>query len=221
MEVNAGAFHERFDIREFAEKITECGSAMQNICGFIDGTARRICQPSKNQGPFYSGYYGFHCIKFQSVMFPNGIIGILNGPFIGRRHDSGMVHESGIISKLTPLLSINGQQYYLYGDPGYQQSQLMFTPYSRLSNLNMQQQQFNKKMSRVRESVEWGFGKIASIFAFLDFHKNLKLFLQPVAEYYKVGSILANVHTCYYGSEVSDFFALESPTAAAYLSGRY
>jgi hypothetical protein len=38
----------------------------------------------------------------------------------------------------------------------------------------------------MREAVEWGFGKIISDFAFLDFKKNLKLLLQNVGIMYSV-----------------------------------
>ena len=44
-------------------------------------------------------------------------------------------------------------------------------------------------MSEVQVFVEWGFGKIIQYFAYLDFRKNLKVLLQPVAKYYAVGAL--------------------------------
>ncbi|TPX29958.1 hypothetical protein SmJEL517_g06307 [Synchytrium microbalum] len=61
-------------------------------------------------------------------------------------------------------------------------------------------------MSAVRIPVEWGFGKIASKFAFMDFEKNLKMFLQPVAQYYLVCGLLLNAMTCMRGNQTSMFF---------------
>ena len=80
------------------------------------------------------------------------------------------------------------------------------------------EQEFNRCMSKVRVSAEWGFGKITQNFAFLDFKKNLKILLQPVAKYYVVGKLLVNCHTCLYGSLPSKFFKLEPPSLDTYLS---
>ena len=53
--------------------------------------------------------------------------------------------------------------------------------------------------------MEWGFGKISQLFAYLDFKKNLKL-------------LLINCHTCLYGSVTSSFFNVEPPSLEVYLS---
>ena len=66
-------------------------------------------------------------------------------------------------------------------------------------------------MSSLCQSVEWGFGKLLQLFPFLDYKKNLKLFLQPVAKYYMVANLLANAHTCLYGSQISNYFGLNHP----------
>ena len=86
------------------------------------------------------------------------------------------------------------------------------------ANLTVSQQEFNSHMSKVRVCVELEFGKITQYFAFLDFKKNLKIFLQPVAKYYLVGTILTNCHTCLCGSLTSKFFNLAPPAMEAYLS---
>ena len=69
----------------------------------------------------------------------------------------------------------------------------------------------NSKMSKLRVSVEWGFGKTCQLFAFLDFKKNLKILLQPIGKYYLVAAVLANCHTCLYGSQTSTFFGVDPP----------
>lgn len=73
-------------------------------------------------------------------------------------------------------------------------------------------------MSQVRQCVEWGFAKVISIFAFLDYKKNLKLMLHPVSDYYAVGTIFTNCHTCLYGSQTSSYFAVDAPTLENYLN---
>lgn len=72
----------------------------------------------------------------------------------------------------------------------------------------------NKKMSKIRVSVEWGFAKIIQLFPFLDFKKNLKVYKQELGDYYKVGTILVNCHNCLYGSQVSTYFECDPPTLA-------
>jgi hypothetical protein len=66
-------------------------------------------------------------------------------------------------------------------------------------------------MSSLRVSVEYGFGKIIQLFAFLDFKKNQKLYMQNIKEQYVVAAILANCHTCLRRSQVSTFFCCNPP----------
>ena len=65
---------------------------------------------------------------------------------------------------------------------------------------------FKKKMSTARKSVEWGFGKVLGLFAFVDYKKYQKLYLQPVGKMYRVAVLITNCHTCMSGSQISDFF---------------
>lgn len=65
------------------------GSPINNCWGFIDGTARQICRPSINQQDYFSGHKRYHCLKYQAIATPDGIIINLQGPYIGRRHDAG------------------------------------------------------------------------------------------------------------------------------------
>ena len=117
---------------------------------------------------------------------------------------------------LTEHSNLLGGQYCLYGDPAYPLHRCLITPFPDI-NLTPQQAAFNGRMSAVRQCVEWGFGKIVQQFAFLDFKKNLKLFLQPVGKYYIVATILTNCHTCWYGSQTSTYFNLAPPVFEDYV----
>lgn len=78
--------------------------------------------------------------------------------------------------------------------------------------------QLNFKMSKVREAVEWGYGQIVRLWAFLDFHKNLKMYLSPVATYYTNGALLTNIHTILNGgNQTSHYFGLAPPTLEEFL----
>ena len=139
------------------------------------------------------------------------------GPIEGRMHDAFILRENGQADKLRRVQRPNGEPYYIYGDPAYGLDLNRLSPF-RGANLTADEQVFNKCMSKVRVSVDWGFGKITQNFAFLDFKKNLKILLQPVAKYYVVGTLLVNCHTCLYGSLTSKFFNLEPPSLDMYLS---
>ena len=64
----------------YAESIRQKGAALDNCFGFIDGTVRPICRPSKNQRIVYNGHKRIHALKFQAVSLPNGLIGNIYGP---------------------------------------------------------------------------------------------------------------------------------------------
>ena len=141
------------------------------------------------------------------------------GPIEGRRHDAFMLSVSGLPIKLRPLDQPNGQPYVIYGDPAYGLSRNILSPF-RGVHLTPQEQEFNQKMSTVRVSVEWAFGKILQYFSYLDFKKNQKVLLQPIGKYYLVGAILTNCHTCLDGSQTSTFFSVSPPSLETYLKNQ-
>lgn len=200
------------DVQRFSIAVRNKGCPVANCWGFVDGTCMYICRPSYGQNSCYSGHKRQHCMKFQGVMAPCGIMAHLFGPIEGSRHDSFMLGESRL---LEAIAEGNLRHYCLYGDPAYPIRAQLLAPYR--GDLGEQQIMFNKEMSRVRQSVEWGFGKVTTNFAFLDFKKNLKLLLQPVSKYYIVGTFLTNCHTCLYGSQTGRYFDCAPPTLAEYL----
>ena len=115
----------------------------------------------------------FILCPIQSVVTPNGLVAHMFGPMEGRRHDAFMLSVSGLPNKLRPLSQPNGQPYVLYGDPAYGLSRNILSPF-RGAHLTPLEQDFNQKMSAVRVSVEWEFGKILQQFSYLDFKKKLK-----------------------------------------------
>lgn len=190
------------------------GCPLSQCFGFIDGTVRPICRPIDGQRLFFNGHKRVHALKYQIVTLPNGLIWDIFGPIEGRRHDSYLLAESGLLTKLNALP--NG--YCLFGDAGYPITPRLITPFSR-NALNPEQVNFNTVMSRSRQCVEWTFSKIVTNFAFLDFRKNQKVLLQPVGKYYRVGTLLTNLHTCMYSSQTSMYFDCAPPTPEHYLAG--
>lgn len=126
----------------------------------------------------------------------------------------GILFESDLYSKLERL--VGEHHYVIYGDPAYPLWHLIMKPH-RGSYPTREQQNFNSAMSTVRQAVEWGFGKVVSEFAFLDFKKNQKLLLQAVPKMYRVAVILINCHACMYGNQISAYFGTEPPCLYDYL----
>lgn len=154
---------------------------------------------------------------FKVVACPNGLIAHLYGPIAGRHHDAFLLAESNLVAQLRRKFPAP-HVFTLYGDPAYPVQQYILAPY-RGAVITPLQAQFNTSMSKVRESVEWEFGKVVQYFAFLDFRKNLKILLQPIAKYYIIGALFSNCHTCLYGSTTTSYFGVEPPELETYLRG--
>lgn len=162
-------------LQVMATAIKNKNSPLENCWGFIDGTVRPICRPSQNQRIVYNGHKRVHGLKFQSIMAPNGIIAHFYGPVEGRRHDAGLLRESGVeIDMHRHMTTPNNEVYCVYGDPAYPLTPYIIPPFKG-AVLSANQARFNKRMSSVRICVEWGFGKLLNLFAFLDYKKTHKL----------------------------------------------
>ncbi|XP_077522953.1 uncharacterized protein LOC144133675 [Amblyomma americanum] len=201
-------------LKEMSNAVHLKGAPLDNCWAFIDGTARPICRPSEGQRVYFSGHKRVHALKYQALMCPNGLICQLDGPYPGSRHDAGILRESKLYETLEEL--VPGNDAVIYGDPAYPLRPLLMKPYGG-ARLTTAQENFNAAMSTVRQAVEWGFGRVISQFAFLDFKKNQRLLLQAVPRMYRVAVILTNCHACMYGNQVSNYFDLEPPCLFDYL----
>lgn len=115
-----------------------------------------------------------------------------------------MLPESGLLQDLQQnAVSPNGHLLCLYGDPAYPLRVQLQQPFRKM-------QEYNARMSSVKESVEWLFGDIVSDFKFIDFKKSLKIGLSSIGKMYIVCAILRNALTCLYGNETT-FFELDPP----------
>ncbi|KAL3222644.1 hypothetical protein MRX96_049970 [Rhipicephalus microplus] len=82
-----------------------------------------------------------------------------------------------------------GRTYATYGDPAYPLRPLLYKPFGGAS-LRPLEVNFNKRMSSVRQAVEWGFGRVVADFAFVDFYKGQKMTRQRVGRMYKVATLI-------------------------------
>ena len=90
----------RRNLELFAQVIHTKGAPLDNCWGFVDGTTRHVCKPGQNQRLLYNDQKHYHCIKFQSVVAPNGLIANLFGPVEGKRHESGILVHSSLLNQL-------------------------------------------------------------------------------------------------------------------------
>ena len=204
---------------DYCAAVHASGTPLPQCWGFVDGTVRKLCRPIRLQQEVCNGHKRIHAIKFQSVVSPNGLIVHLFGPLPGRRHDAYLLNQSGILDHFEATASFyaaDGTALYLYGDAAYPLRPHLQKPFLG-ANLTPQQTEFNRSMSSARMAVEWEFGKVVELWAFVDFEKNLKLLKSPVGNIYFVAVLLTNCHTCIYGNQTSRHFGLTPPTVAEYL----
>lgn len=205
----------REKLDEYERAIRNAGAPLERCWGFIDGTLRKICRPSRFQRVAFSGHKRTHGLKFQAVATPDGLISHFFGPIEGRHHDAYVLSQSNILSQLAIHEQFVGR--VLYGDQGYHTNDFIVSPW-KSAVLSLEQQQFNKAMSTVRIAVEWQFGRITNYWHFLDLRSAMKVFQTPVARFHMVGVLLSNCHACITGSnQTSQFFGLSPPSLSEYL----
>ncbi|ETV89842.1 hypothetical protein H310_15318, partial [Aphanomyces invadans] len=140
----------------YCNAVARKGSPLGNVYGFIDGTKIQTCRIESSgdgrnlQRQIYSGHKRFHCLNYQAVTCPDGICVHFFGPMEGRRHDATMLRHS----QLLPFLHRHRELFlskFIYGDPAYGIVDYLLSGYKG-NNIGPLKQEFNKWMSRVRQS---------------------------------------------------------------------
>ncbi|KAF0724850.1 hypothetical protein Ae201684P_020504 [Aphanomyces euteiches] len=139
------------------------------------------------------------------------------GPVEGRRHDCTVLSMSRIMNTIQGNTSL--KHYCLYGDPAYGCQPCLACPFPNAAPGSLQAT-FNSSMSAVRESVEWSFHIVKSLWSHVSFDKKMKVRNCPVGMLWLVATLLTNCHTCLkpHGNQVSLYFSLLPPTLDEYLS---
>lgn len=133
---------------------------VQDLVGFIDGTARATCRPDEDQDLFYNGYYHCHGIKFQSVMSLLGLVIDWAGPVSINDADSLLLAKSGLLDRMAALENLTGRTMKLYGDPAYAMGRHLCRSFK--GAMTQEQIAFCNLMNPHRQSVENGFAVILS-----------------------------------------------------------
>ena len=93
----------------YADAIFQGGAALDKCVGFIDGTKIKCARPggsAANQRCVYSGHKRCHCLTYQTVTVPDGLILHLYGPCEGRQPDILLSSRSGLETVLRNTLLI-------------------------------------------------------------------------------------------------------------------
>jgi hypothetical protein len=217
------------NLEKYATAVSNCGSPMATIWGFLDCTIRQICRPSLAQRLAYNGYKKMHALKFQAVMLPNGLIGHLFGPVEGRRADPHLLTESGLLDRCIRWATRPGttaatppalRHFQLFGDAAYGVSNIMMSPFTTRFGRQPTPEQlaWNTAMSSVRIEVEHGFARVLALWPFLRCWWKMEALSSPVGRYYRVGVLLTNAFSCLEGqNQVSEHFNCPPPDLEEYL----
>ncbi len=126
-----------------------------------------------------------------------------------------MYRHSGIDPLLTGIHGNTGLA--VYRDQAYGLNPHLLTPFAG-AVLTADETAFNVSMGQMCESMEWGFGKLKTLFAFCSYSKNQKVYLQPIGQYFIASTILMNCYTCLYRSVTNSFFGCNAPVLNQYLA---
>ena len=180
---------------------------MDCVLGFIDGTIRKTARPIYHQRSVYTRFKKCHGVKFQTITVLHGIIPCLRGPWPAQTHDAQMLRESHLMEELEDIMPANGAGavYALYSDLAYTQGIYLLSGFRKLP-AGSDEAMFNRNMSSVCITVEWGFGDIVNIWKFLDFCSSIKIVEMPVGKFHTNGTFLSNIYNCLYGNKMQQYF---------------
>ena len=180
-------------LHRYADAIHQQGAPLNNSFGFVDGTVRGIARLKYNKRVMYNGYKRIK-YKIPKCGYTKWPYCKSQWSFEGKRHDSTILHESGLLTDLRRVAFYNGDPLCLYGDPAYPLRVHLKAPF-RGNNITPEMALYNKAMSEVRVAVEMLFGNISNYFKFIDFKRQMKVNLSPVGMMYVVWALLENAQT--------------------------
>jgi hypothetical protein len=161
-------------LQQFANAVQSRGSPLAGCVGFVDGPLRAIARfaidsyayptrsPSYGQRDFYNGKDRIHALKFQGVIFPDGIIAQMAGPYFGKSHDARLYRESNLEAMMLDLNSealggpveLADAQYCLYGDLAYPLSVVLQKPFQG-NAVDAEEHEYNTLMASLRMYASW------------------------------------------------------------------
>jgi hypothetical protein len=139
--------------------------------------------------------------------------GHVYGPISIRRNDLTTANWSRINDLWVALQQGEEYQYTIYGDSayivlGYSHIKARHTVDPMPPRLVLE----NKCLSSCRETIEWDYGNIGTMWATLQYKKLLKMRSMPVGNMCLAAMILRNAHVTMNGCHTSEYFNCLPPT---------
>jgi len=204
-------------MQEYAAAYERMGCPLRNTVLSIDGTKHCFSRPGHGlQEACYCGHWHEHCLGYQFLQLPNGH-NLCFGPFNGFEHDSTSIKMIQLEDELCEKLRGDGTEYVGFADSGYALGNFIITPFSRRRNLTAEEREFNRTMSSLRQSSEWGIGRVKSLWSYLEYKKNLRVLSMPLSMMFLLAVHLGNLHSCLYGNQTAQYFDCKELSLAEYL----
>ena len=164
----------------YSAAIHEKGAPLEHFFGFLDCTKIQNSRPGGvaiKQRVCYSVHKRFHCLIYQTITTPVGLMFYLYGTEVGRRYDMTLYTESGLDVSLQQVMVGDGKQYCLYADAAYILRVYLQVAFPRASSTPTQRV-YGAHMSAVREAVEWTYKDLKQMWSSQD--KRLTRLRPPV-----------------------------------------
>lgn len=191
----------------------DCNCLQTSVCGggpSEDGANAARWDEAISRA-FYNGWKSVNGLKHQTINDAFGICVDMCGPTSLRRNDLTVLRMSNINQRLRDIQMGEAEQNIIMGDSAYKK-QSHITSYHQAAEMIPGFQEWNRKMKKVRISIEWDYGHTASLFRYLQNIVKLKLLRRhTVTRIYTVCTILRNVHTGFNGSQTSQYFNVMLP----------
>ncbi|KZV60172.1 hypothetical protein PENSPDRAFT_594395 [Peniophora sp. CONT] len=202
------------ELEDFCAAYAEAGCPIDCVIGSIDATHQHLSRPKYWQEALYTGHTKDWGLKYDSTTTPDGMLANVSGPIEARRADATLFRTSELPEQLDKYaFGRDGRRLYLYRDPAYTGYEAYIMPgLKKVGKLTLIEKAFNSRMAKLRQSVEWGFGKLFNLWTFLDHSRGQRIHMSPVGTYFLVCCLLTNAHTCLYGSQISQYFQRAPPS---------
>ncbi len=174
-----------------------------------------------------SGYLKGHGLKYQNVLFPNGMVAGVFGTSASH-NDVGVLNLSRLQEYLEEVLfpehaMAGGLLPVLYADAIFQNINhtTIISRYELVGTLEEIEflRRLNFRMSGIRQSIEHMYGQLFNLFRLLKTPRQFKLYNDGQFAY-RVGVIcffILNCYTCLNGSPCNSMFNTEPPSLEEYL----
>jgi hypothetical protein len=244
--VENGIRHFVRDFPEFADAILHdlvrggcehLADSSLRVVGFIDNTIIGSNAPGGGptvdgedaprndpliQRAFYQGWKKLHGIKLQFVVVPNGMIADMYGPVSCRHHDLWVLAKSHLGARIVDEQrdQIQSEGYCVYGDSAYWPAPGILRRHEYVHrDLTAREVLENRAMASARVEIEHVNKDLKTLFAFIDYKKDLKLReCAYIREMLVTAVLFTNCITCLNGCQSGRRFKMLPPELEEYLA---